>query len=98
MDGTSDFFLFMLLPPLLGAFVTQFFVSACDRAKVIIWSAVGWAGAVLLMSAMSGDGSLRGLIGAAIMCGIGLALALIGALIGSELSTLTRRLFQGSAD
>lgn len=99
MGDPSGFFLIMLLPALLAAFIVQFFVSARGRAKVIIWTAVGWTAAVLLMATISGDGSLQQLIGAVIMlCGIGLGLALIGALIGSELSTLTRRLLSRSAD
>jgi hypothetical protein len=92
MGDPSGFFLFMLLPPLLGAFIIQFFVSARVRAKVIIWTAVAWTAPVLIIVAIFGSGPLDILVRAATFGGIGLTLASIGALVGSELSTLTGRL------
>lgn len=97
MGNPSGFYLFMLLPPLLAAFIIQFFVSVRVRGKIIIRTAVAWTAPILVISAIAGSDPLDILVRAAIFGGVGLAFALIGALIGSELSTLTRRLLGRSA-
>ncbi len=104
MDDPSGYFLFMLLPPLLTAFVIQFFVSPLSRPKVILRSAVGWTVLVTLLTAIAVfllpegvDNIFQTIVSGAIVLGVGLAFSLIGALVGSELSSLLKWLFRKTA-
>lgn len=107
MGDPSGFFLFMLLPPLLLALIIQFFVSPRKRAKVIVRTALGWTAAialtttvtmVTLTTAYADEGLFRLIVNVVVIYGVGLTLALIGAMAGSELSTLLKRLFRKATD
>jgi len=97
MGDPSLYFLLMLLPPLLTAFIIQFFVSNRVRGTVIIWTALAWTTPILIICVIVSDGPLDILVRAAMFGGTGLAFASIGALVGSELSTLMSRLLGRSS-
>ena len=99
MDDPGYFYLFMFLPSFLAALVAQTFVSAADRKTVIACAALGWTGllalGLVLIGMISAFPDVFGLLaGGTLFLGFGLVPSLAGAILGSELSTLMRRLFR----
>ena len=94
MSDVIVFFLLMFLPPLLVAFVVQFYVPSQKRAKLIGWTGLGWTAAIALMSRTS-PADFAGLVLGLLFLLIGGGfLALTGAIVGSELSSLMQLLLR----
>ena len=92
MGSPIPFFLFMFLPPFMIALIAQALVDRRKRGRVIAWAACGWTAFVLLAVLTAGPSLVELVVVLGIFTVLGLVLSFAGAIIGSELSTLLKRI------
>ena len=92
MGSPIPFFLFMFLPPFMIALIAQSFIDRRKRGHVIAWAAGGWTAIILLGFLTAGPSLVELVVVLGIFMVLGLVLSLAGAIIGSELSTLLKRI------